>query len=123
MAARTRRIVVGYDGSDAARRALDAAADLVGYGSTLAVVTVQEAPAASPHATIDEARTRLLERHVPALYFEPTGEPAEAIVGTARRLDADLIVVGRSDHDSGNGIGSVGAGLLRDASCDVLVVR
>jgi nucleotide-binding universal stress UspA family protein len=123
MAAHTRRIVVGYDGSDGARRALDAAADLVGYGSTLAVVTVQETPAAVAHETIDEARMRLLARHVPALYFEPAGEPAEAIAGTARRLDADLIVVGRGDRGSGNGIGSVGTDLVRDASCDVLVVR
>jgi nucleotide-binding universal stress UspA family protein len=38
--ARSRRIMVGYDGSAAGRRALAAAADLVGYGSTLAVVTV-----------------------------------------------------------------------------------
>ena len=41
MAARPRRIMVGYDGSEAATRALDVAADLVGYGSTLAVVTVR----------------------------------------------------------------------------------
>ena len=41
MAARARKIMVGYDGSDASTRALDVAADLVGYGSTLAVVTVQ----------------------------------------------------------------------------------
>lgn len=123
MAARTRRIVVGYDGSEGARRALDAAADLVGYGSSLAVVTVQERSASPAHETIEEARTRLLARHVPALYFEPSGEPAEAILGTAQKLDADLIVVGRGEPGLRNGVGSVGADLLRGASCDVLVVR
>ena len=35
MAARARSILVGYDGSEAARRALAAAADLSGYGSSL----------------------------------------------------------------------------------------
>jgi len=41
MAAQPRRIVVGFDGSDAAWRALDVAAGLTGYGSTLAVVSVE----------------------------------------------------------------------------------
>ena len=44
MAPRPRRIMVGYDGSDAATRALDVAADLVGYGSTLEVVAVRASP-------------------------------------------------------------------------------
>ena len=36
----THKFAVGYDGSDAAQRALDAAAGLAGYGSTLSVVAV-----------------------------------------------------------------------------------
>ena len=95
----------------------------MGYGSSLAVVTVQERSASPAHETIEEARTRLLARQVPALYFEPSGEPAEAILGTAQKLDADLIVVGRGEAGLRNGVGSVGADLLRGASCDVLVVR
>ena len=39
MAAQPRTILVGYDDSDAARRALDRAADLAGYGSRLTVVS------------------------------------------------------------------------------------
>ena len=67
--------MVGYDGSDASRRALDAAADLAGYGSTLAVVTVHERRASAAAAT-RRAREQLLGRHVEARYHETTGEPA-----------------------------------------------
>jgi hypothetical protein len=37
MSVLTHEFAVGYDGSDAAQRALDAAAGLAGYGSTLSV--------------------------------------------------------------------------------------
>ena len=111
MAVRVRRIVVGYDGSDEARRALDAAADLVGYGSTLAVVSVQES--ASARSAASEARTRLLERHVQAVYHERSGEPTEQLVETAVRFGADLVVVGDA----------AAADVLGRAPCDVLVVR
>jgi nucleotide-binding universal stress UspA family protein len=39
-AAIAKRILVAYDGSEAAQRALDRAAELAGYGSTVTVVTV-----------------------------------------------------------------------------------
>ena len=51
MAGSPRRIVTGYDGSEGSLRALDAAAELVGYGSTLVVVsTSTRGPSASPPA-------------------------------------------------------------------------
>ena len=106
MAARPRKIMVGYDGSDASRRALDAAADLVGYGSTLSVVTVNSRVTGDAHA-------QLLVRNVEARYHETTGEPAEQLVEKATELGADLIVVG----------GSASSGVVRHATCDVLVVR
>jgi nucleotide-binding universal stress UspA family protein len=34
------RILVGYDGSEPAQRALDRAAELAGYGTTVTVVSV-----------------------------------------------------------------------------------
>lgn len=110
MSARPRRIVVGYDGSAAAGRALDAAADLVGYGSTLAVVTLGQA---SPgQAASDTARERLLGRRVEARYLALGAEPAEQLVDKARELEADLLVVD-----------STCAGAVRGAPCDVLLVR
>jgi len=44
MAGQPRQILVRFDGSEASQRALDVAADLVGYGSSLAVVVVRRAP-------------------------------------------------------------------------------
>lgn len=122
MAARARRIIVGYDGSDASTRALDTAADLMGYGSTLAVVTVRTH--AVDGATVAGARERLLGRHVEASYHEPAGEPAEQLVEQARHLGADLLVVGRRSRNPLRSLlGSVSARVVRRAPCDVLVVR
>ena len=93
MAARPRRVLVGYDGSESAGRALDAAAGLIGYGSTLAVASV--APTGeSAEAVLEEARERLLERHVAASYVLRHGDTADQLVEAALMLDADLIVVG-----------------------------
>jgi nucleotide-binding universal stress UspA family protein len=122
MAARPRRIIVGYDGSDASGRALVAAADLVGYGSTLAVVTVHTR---EPNgSTTAMAREELLRRHVEARYHELGGEPAEALLEKAEELEADLIVIGRRNGGALPApIGSVSSKIVRDAPCDVLVVR
>ena len=122
MSARARTIVVGYDGSDSSRRALDAAADLVGYGSTLSVVTVQtgEIGRDVPRA----AREHLQGRHVEARYHEPAGEPAEQLVEAAETLGADLVVVGRRNRGPLRALlGSVSSRVVRRAPCDVLVVR
>jgi nucleotide-binding universal stress UspA family protein len=110
MAARSRRIVVGYDGSESSRRALDAAADLVGYGSTLSVVTVRNGEPAAE--VVKEARARLHARHVEAQYHETAGEWDEQLLEKASELGADLVVVGQRDRN-----------LVGRARCDVLVVR
>jgi nucleotide-binding universal stress UspA family protein len=122
MAARPRRIVVGYDGSEASRRALDAAADLVGYGSTLSVVTVHNGEV--DRGVAREAREHLQQRHVAAAYHEASGEPAEQIVEAAEGIGADLVVVGRRNRSPLRSLlGSVSARVVRRAPCDVLVVR
>jgi len=122
MAVRPRRIIVGYDGSEAASRALDAAADLAGYGSTLAVVTVH--PGDADRSTTATARERLQRRHVEARYLETSGEPADELVEKARELGADLLVIGRRNGDPLRALpGSVSSRVVRHAPCDVLVVR
>ena len=138
MAARARNILVGYDGSEAAQRALDAAADLTGYGSSLAVVSVASPPEngssggfTAPGGNVparrllSEARRLLLRRHVTARYIDAVGDPAQMLIETARDLDADLIVVGRRDRSPVRRLvlGSVSATVLRRADCDVLVVH
>ena len=123
MSAQARRILVGYDGSPSSQRALDAAADLVGYGSTLAVVSVRSAEATNGRPVIERAHEHLLKRQILARYLEPVGEPAEEIVEAARAVDADVVVVGRRRGDLQRAGGSVSAQVVRLAPCDVLVVR
>jgi nucleotide-binding universal stress UspA family protein len=121
MAARPRQILVGFDGSETSKRALDAAADLVGYGSCLAVVHVRRAGSPEVDA-IGRAREQLIQRQVAARYLEARGHPAEEIVATAESVGADLVVVGRRKALK-RVLGSVSAAVVRQAPCDVLVVR
>ena len=137
-AAIAKRIVVGYDVSDAARRAVDRAAELAGYGTTVTVVSVAPSvssnglpPLADPddveraRRLVDEARTHLLARHVTVSTHDPIGDPADQIAETAEELGADLVIVGTHN---GNVVGrlllgSTSTGVLHRAPCDVLVVR
>jgi nucleotide-binding universal stress UspA family protein len=123
MAARPRTILVGYDGSEAAQRALGAAADLAGYGSRLTVATVRTGAAAGDVS--QTARELLHRRQVTARYVEPVGEPAEKLIETASEIGADLVVVGRRSRNVLKRLvlGSVSADVVRGADCDVLVVR
>ena len=124
MAAQPRKIVVGYDDSESARRALDRAADLAGYGSTLTVVCVAMNGERFQAGPLDNAREQLVRRNVTATYLQPVGEPAAELVETARTLDADLVVVGRRSRSLRRLVlGSVSADVVRDAPCDVLVVQ
>jgi nucleotide-binding universal stress UspA family protein len=122
MSARPRRIIVGYDGSEASRRALDAAADLASYGSTLSVVTVRNGEVGPDVAR--GAREQLHQRLVQARYHERAGEPAEQLIEAAESIDADLVVVGRRNRSPLRTLlGSVSSRVVRRAHCDVLVVR
>jgi nucleotide-binding universal stress UspA family protein len=124
MAAQPRKIIVGYDDSDAARRALDRAADLAGYASTLTVVSVERNGRSHAPDALASAREHLLGRHVPATYLQPVGEAADTLVETAEELEADLLIVGRRSRGSLRRLvlGSVSEAVIRRATCDVLVV-
>ena len=132
------RIVVGYDGSEPAQRALDRAAELAGYGTTVTVVSVAPSvytqglqPVADPddteraRALLAEARDRLALRQVPVSTRDAVGEPAAMIVETADELGADLIVVGTRNGNALERLvlGSTSTKVLHHAHCDVLVVR
>jgi nucleotide-binding universal stress UspA family protein len=125
MAAQARKILVGFDGSEAAHRALDVAAQLTGYGSTLAVVSVGRDGGRDAGDLLTEARECLLRRQVTATYLQRVGEPADELVEAARELEADLVVVGRRGRRALRRPipGSVSAQVVRRASCDVFVVR
>jgi nucleotide-binding universal stress UspA family protein len=105
-------ILVAYDGSEAGRRALDAAAEMMGYGSTLAVVGATTTLSPDPLA---DASRYLSGRHVFARYIDGDGHPAETVLSTAAEVGADVIVLAALN-------GSLESVISR-APCDVLVVR
>jgi nucleotide-binding universal stress UspA family protein len=120
MAGRAQTIIVGYDGSEGARRALDRAAELMGYGGSLAVVyVVPSSGNANGYHLLDEARALLNDRLLSARTVERFGDPTQELVQAARELHADLLVIG----DGETGPRSVGTRLIHEAPCDVLIVK
>ena len=134
------RIVVAYDGSEAARRALERAADLASTGASVTVVSAVSAhhPAAGRSSgavdpeeiaersrELREAVELLAERGITAETVEAVGDPPDAIVEAAEKVGANLIVVGTRGRSLSKRVllGSVSTGIVHHAPCDVLVVR
>lgn len=133
------RIVVGFDGSEHGRKALERAAEIAN-GATVAVVSAAAPqlflrdPGVSPENPADadartqalaEAREYLEGRGVNAVYVEGHGNPADVLVQEAEESGADLIVVGTRGHNAAQRVvmGSVSTNVVHHAKCDVLVVR
>ena len=132
------KIVVGYDGSAAAKRALDRAAALARYPSHVVVIAVA-VPYPRSGITIpanrdaeefrrraddlDVARRFLSSRGIRAETVQARGDPAEVLVDASK--DADLVIVGSASLTRLQRfvLGSVSSQVVRDAACDVLVVR
>lgn len=136
-----RKILVGYDGSDAARKAFDVALDLSAkHGAELWVVSVAQPLAigddVETEAVIEnsrnyrrqllaELRSVIVEKGVEVHYEVAVGHPAEQIIYDADRHAVDLIVVG----DRGRSklarllLGSVSRHVVEFAGRAVMVVR
>ena len=133
-----RKVVVGYDGSEAAKRALAHAGRLVGERTRVVVVAVAEpyprsgitVPANRDPAEIrrrrgelEDARAFLLTIGIEAETVQARGKPAEILVEASQ--DADLIIVGgrKLNRVQRLVLRSVTSAVVHDAACDVLVVR
>jgi nucleotide-binding universal stress UspA family protein len=132
-------VLVAYDGSESARRALAAAAKLAHNGVSLRVVSVAEplpqfgraASMLTPEEEVERARelqeaTAILKEHgVEAAAVERRGDAATMILDEAEADGADLIVLGTRGLGSGTRwlLGSVSTKVLHHATCNVLVVR
>lgn len=124
-------IVVAYDGSPAAERALERAAELARlYDTTLVVVSVTPVVVdATELPGVDAATVSAVAPHrdrgTTVELATAVGEPAQAIVEIAERRGAALIVVGTSEPGVVERMlgFSVSENVQRRARCDVLIVH
>jgi nucleotide-binding universal stress UspA family protein len=137
-------ILVGVDGSDSSRKAATVAAELAAStGATLHVLTAVDtsrprtaedpahlgdvrrlSPGEEAEAIAAEIAAKL-KGVTPSVESSPIhGKPADALVEEAKRLGADLIVVGnRRVQGLGRILGSVAADVAHHAPCDVYIVK
>jgi nucleotide-binding universal stress UspA family protein len=135
-----KNIVVGYDGTPRAFRAVEEAADLsTAVGSTLHIVTavdkkeqVHEIGESSDKvymSNVDIARDQLANAavkfgHLDVRTSAVVGSPAQVLVTEAARLDADLILVGnRHVQGLSRVLGSVAEDVAHKAPCAVLIAK
>jgi nucleotide-binding universal stress UspA family protein len=134
-------IVVGYDDTDASRRALERAAMLAKAFESKVVVTsvapvtttatarsigADPVDTAADHlADLAAARTYLDGQGVSADYIEAVGHPGESILAAAEQRSADMIVVGSRELSLVQRLlgQSVSDTVSHGAHCDVLIVR
>jgi nucleotide-binding universal stress UspA family protein len=124
-------IVVGYNESPAAERALERAAELArAFESKLIVTSVTPVlvgaePLEQPGPELRGARKRASELGLEVELVEAVGDPAEAICEVAEQNGGDLIVVGtREPSLVERSLGhSVSEQVQRRAHCDVLIVH
>jgi nucleotide-binding universal stress UspA family protein len=138
-----KRILVGVDGSPRAAGVLATATAIArAQGAKLTLVRAVGLPPEVPEnfwKTTDEPLLALLERHAKeeldaqatAVPAELAGErlvvvgvPWQAVCETARRIDADLIVIGSHGYAGFDRLlGTTAAKVVNHATCSVLVVR
>ena len=135
----TNPVVIGFDGSEAAERALERAARVAGPDGRVVVVTARPTIPSSPltpepildapspteqRELLERSRTLLTDHGAQATFVAMEANPAEALLSVARSEHAALIVVGQT----GSGfvtralLGSTATNVIRHAPCDVLVV-
>jgi nucleotide-binding universal stress UspA family protein len=105
-----RSVVVGFDGSPAATRALEAAREISErHGSALRVIVAGPTCELEPQL-LDEVRAERDQR-----------DPVEALLAAAR--ESDLLLVGSRGLRGIKALGSVSEQIGHQAACSVLVVR
>ena len=132
------KVVVGYDGSDGAKRALERAIALSGDDGQLTVIAAAEinivtgiteggrldpSEVEQRRRDLEDANAFLAERGVKAETIAAQGDPGDVILENAK--DADLVVVGSRGLNPFQRLllGSVSSKVVHRAECDVLVVR
>jgi nucleotide-binding universal stress UspA family protein len=130
-------LVVGYDGSDASRRAIARVRDLaIDYRALVVVAVAPEIRSAGmgvdlagepvdTERLLAEARELLDGCEGGAVETRAAaGDPAIVLTDIAREVNAQLVIVGRRGGDFVRRtlLGSVAERVVQSAPCDVLVV-
>jgi nucleotide-binding universal stress UspA family protein len=136
-----KRILVGYDGSDAGKKAFETALQLAAtHGAELYVLSVSRPPEigndVETEAVIEnsqryhqellaELKPEVAAKGVKAYFEVAVGHPAEQIIYDADRRAVDLIVVGDRGRSKFTRwlLGSVSKQVVQYASRPVMVVR
>jgi nucleotide-binding universal stress UspA family protein len=133
-----KHILVGFDGSMNARRALEAALDLAKPDTRITIVAAAQAPSPAGHplpvepegleerrSELEEARRILAGQGRVAEVAAVLGAPADVLVEEAVKRGADLIIVGRRGVSGAELLvmGSVSSKVARTARCSVLIAR
>jgi nucleotide-binding universal stress UspA family protein len=133
------KVLLAYDGSDGAKRALELLLELTGPSTSVVVVGVATGvplfgyagTLPSPEEEEDrdrqlaEAESRLVAANMDVSLAPRSGDPATAILDTAEKEQVDLIVMGTRGLGTAERwlIGSVSDKVLHHAHCSVLVAR
>jgi len=135
------KLLVGYDGSEPAKRAIDFALDLARhYGAALHVLAVARPPEfgteVEAEAVIENSRrhyghalkpvkARLATESIESKFEVVVGHPAKQLLLYAERHGIDHIVVGHRGHSVFAHwlLGSVARQVIAHAPCAVTVVR
>jgi len=136
-----KKIVLGYDDSESAQRALERTAQLAKAFDSEVIVTsvapvemsvgrsggpIDPTEPLSKHTDeLTRAREYLDGQGIQANYQPAVGEPADAIVQVAQERDADLIIVGTREPNLYQRVlgQSVSNAVAHKARVDVLIVH
>lgn len=134
-------IIVGYDGSEHAKKALAKAVEIAGSGDSLTVVHAYYLVGAEFGIEIDPAAKKTVFKHAEkqleqAMNLVPDetaarvhyelreGKPYETLLHIAESRRADMIVVGsRGLNPAQASVGSQALRLVNEAPCPVLIVH
>jgi nucleotide-binding universal stress UspA family protein len=118
-------VLVPYDGSDASKKAIYKAEELLKEGDRFVVLHV--IPQYTEFASLDPSLTRKKARNVNAETMVKVGNIADEILNIAVELGCRIIVVGSTGKNTEKigrfMLGSVADKVARHATCPVLIVR
>ena len=137
-----KQILLAYDGSEGAKIALERAIELASaVGAKLTILasgrvpeyaeTISEIQEAKEQANrfyaniLEEAMNQAKEKKVEAITVIEFGKPADVIVNYAKKIEADLIILGTRQHSvlKRRVAGSTITNVLYEAKCSVLVIK